>query len=189
MIVPMAIVALVGPLAGTGGAAPTPPTDTAPCARAQTRAAFDSFLAAFDRGDQAKLDSLFAAEPDFQWFSSSAPGPRVRQDAFDRQTLLAYFRARYRHGDRLRLVDFHFTGRSPHWSGFSFDLRRRSRDFRGGRWFRTTGKGAAVCDGGRARFIVLSIGGAIIGRRIEGSDSRARAAAIGPTGPTSVARP
>jgi hypothetical protein len=176
----MAIVALVAPLAGTGAAAPTPPTDTAPCARAQTRAAFDSFLAAFDGGDQAKLDSLFAAEPDFQWFSSGVPGPRVRHDAFDRHTLLAYFRARHRHGDRLWLLDFHFAGRSPRWSGFSFDLRRRSRDFRGGRWFRTTGKGAAVCDGGRARFIVLSIGGPITGRRIPISDSRPQVLALEP---------
>jgi hypothetical protein len=89
----------------------------------------------------------------------------VRHDAYDRRTLLSYFRARHRRGDRLRLVDFHFTSRSPHWSGFWFDLRRRSRDFRGGHWFRTMGKGAAVCSGGKARFIVMSIGGPITDRQ------------------------
>jgi hypothetical protein len=142
-----------------GAGADTPPTGTSPCTRAQTRAAFDSFLVAFDRGDHTTLDSLFAAEPDFQWFSSNAPGPRLGHDAYRRRTLPAYFRARHRRGDRLRLVDFHFMGKARHWSNFYFDLRRRSRGFRAGRWFATTGKGAAVCDGGRASFIVMSIGG------------------------------
>lgn len=153
------VVLVVAAIPPAAAGADTPPTDTSPCTRAQARAAFNAFLVAFDRGDYAKLDSLFVGEPDFQWFSSNAPGRRLNSTADDRDSLVPYFRARHRRGDRLRLLDFHFTGRSPHWSGFWFDLRRRSRDFRAGRWFPTTGKGAVVCDGGRASFIVMSIGG------------------------------
>jgi hypothetical protein len=154
----LVLAAALAVLAAVAGAA-TPPTDTSPCTRAQTRAAFDSFLVAFDRGDHATLDSLFAAEPDFQWFSSFSPGRRLDPAAEDRGTLVPYFRARHRRGDQLRLVDFHFTGKARRWSNFYFDLRRRSRGYRDGRWFPTTGKGAAVCDGARASFIVMSIGG------------------------------
>lgn len=147
--------------AAAGADAVAAPTDTSSCSRAQTRSAFGEFLSAFDRGHYARLDSLFAAPPDFQWFSSPAPGPRSGREARARDTLLSYFRARHRHHDRLRLLDFHFTGRTRHWSNFWFDLHRAAQGYRGGRWFAITGKGAAVCDGGAARFIVISLGGPI----------------------------
>lgn len=116
-----------------------------------------SFVAAFDRGSFAKLDALFAAEPAFQWYSSPAPGRRLGAEAKRRDTLIPYFRRRHAEGDRLRLLAFHWNGMSSHWSNFAFDLRRSEP--RGDGWFRTEGKGAAVCDEGDPRLIVLTLGG------------------------------
>ena len=96
------------------------PTDAPPCGRSPTRHGF----VAFDRGDYAKLDSLFATKPDFQWYSSPPPGRRLGRAAGDRDTLIPYIRRRHARHDRLCLLTFHFTGRARHWSNFWFELRR-----------------------------------------------------------------
>jgi hypothetical protein len=89
-----AAVVLLSSLA-TAGAAPA-----SSCAPEDALAAFTSFVAAFNRGDFARLDALFAQPPLFHWYSSNPPGLRRTAAAADRSTLIAYFRTRHRKRDR-----------------------------------------------------------------------------------------
>ena len=73
---------------------------------------------------------------------------------------MRYFRARHLRNDRLRLVSFRFNGNSGTLGHFDFRLRRSATDFRSGAWFGLVGKGASACDGARATFVVVSLGGA-----------------------------
>lgn len=132
---------------------------TSPCPRGQTRQALDSFVVAFNRGDYAALDSLFAQPPAFRWYSSQKLGQRIGAAAKRRGTLIPYFRTRHARQDRLRLLAFEFTGRAARWSNLSFEMRRSAADFRQGKWIESLAKGAVVCDGGSAQFIVMSLGG------------------------------
>ena len=133
------------------------------CASAETRAALASFVDAHNRGDSERLDSLFAEEPGFEWYSTSAPGERLGQEAKRRRTLIRYFERRHAAGDRFVLRSFGFNGNAAGHGGgygnFEMRLRRRVPGFRRGDWFRSWGKGAAICGGGDSvRFIVISLG-------------------------------
>lgn len=128
------------------------------CTAKEARAVFTDFLQAFNRGDGQKLDALFAEDPAFNWYSSSPPGRRLGAAAKTRATLLDYFRDRHRREDRLRLVEFQFTGS---WSGngnFGFEVRRSAADYEGGEWFQVFGKGACTCADKTPKLIVLSLG-------------------------------
>jgi hypothetical protein len=133
------------------------------CAPQAARAAFASFVGAFNRGSGQELDSLFATPPLFQWYSSNVPGLRSSTAAKNRGSLIAYFRARHRKHDRLRLVSFTFTGNSHGFGNFVFRMKRSAADYRQGEWFRLIGKGAAACSGPSSeqlvQFIVVSVGG------------------------------
>lgn len=146
-------------LGNQAGAAP--PTTTLPCERAETKAALRSFVVAFNGSDSAKLDALFAQEPDFQWYSTPNPGRRLGAAAKQRDTLVPYLRRRHANGDRFRLASFQWNGKSAHWSNFGFRMLRNEPDEEG--WFPTEGKGATICDEGKARFIVLTFGSRIPG--------------------------
>jgi hypothetical protein len=128
------------------------------CHSKDVRSALGAFADAYSRGDFATLDSLFAAKPEFQWYSTDAPGTRLRSGSKKRSTLIPYFEARHRKHDRFRLRSFKFNGNSPRWGNFQMTMRRRADEFRGGDWFGVFGKGAAICDGADVRFIVLSFG-------------------------------
>jgi hypothetical protein len=133
------------------------------CASPSVRSALASFVTAFNRGDAEQLDVLFTQPPQFQWYSSNAPGLRRAQAAKNRAGLLAYFRARHLERDRLRLASFTFTGNSPGYGNFVFRMKRSAADYRKGAWFGSIGKGSAVCSdlpGDQpVRFIVVSLGG------------------------------
>lgn len=158
-----AALALLASVLIAGAAAARPiaasPADTSPCTRAQAAAAFESFVAYFNRGAFAKLDALFAAEPAFQWYSSPHPGRRLGAGAKDRDTLIPYFRRRHASNDELRPFAFYFSGNSRRWSNFWFEALRRADGFDHGRWRGVIGKGAMVCERGSPRIIVLSLGG------------------------------
>jgi hypothetical protein len=136
----------------------TPPTGRSHCTGSKIRGALVSFTHVFNRGDDEGLDALVAPEPDFQWYSTPGPGRRLNVSAKRRDTLDAYFRRRHAADDRLRLTDFSFNGNGAHWGNFSFTTRHSAGDFRGGKSFVQGGKGAAVCDDGGTRFIVLTFG-------------------------------
>ena len=128
------------------------------CTAAETRAAFRSFVSAFNAGDYGRLDSVFAKAPGFGWFSSPRPGVRLNAAATRRDTLVRYFRSRHLKRDRLRVLSFRFNGGNG-VGNFEFKLRRSASDYRRAAWFGLIGKGAASCVGPRVQFIVVSLGG------------------------------
>jgi hypothetical protein len=138
-------------------AAPRDATERA-CARA-TASLVPRWIDAYNMGDIRRLDRIFAPADAFAWYSSPAPGVRLRAAAKDRSTLLPYFLDRHRAGDRLRLVHWQFNSRRSRddEGGFEFTLRRRTRDYRGGRAFTLQGKGSIAC--ARRQISVISLGG------------------------------
>jgi hypothetical protein len=126
-----------------------------PCTGKGVKRLMDSFLSAFSDGDLNKLDSLFAQEPDFQWYSVKGPGERLREAALDRGTLISYFDTRHRSGERLALRRFRFNGYSQELGHFDYDLTRsgvaRAE-------MRYSGKGAAICRASGDVIAVWSMG-------------------------------
>jgi hypothetical protein len=135
------------------------------CSGRAVRAAVGDFAAAYNAGMYARLEARFAREPEFRWYSVNGPGVRTGADAYDRDSLLAYFRDRHRHRDRLRLVSMKFNGNSNGFGNFEIRFERRAADYRSGRPFRLVGKGAALCADAPAvmaaqvRFAAMSLGG------------------------------
>ena len=125
------------------------------CAVIPTRTIWLAFVHAFSSGNYRWLDALFAQEPDFVWYSSNFPGLRNGTAAFDRRTLIAYFRTRHVQRDRLRSLSFVYHGDG----NFTYRLLRSANDYKAGAWFRLIGKGAASCAGGQAHLTVVSVGG------------------------------
>jgi hypothetical protein len=145
-----AVLALLAVSAGTSVA--SPPSH---CTGPALRATLVTFSASLNRGDFAALDAVFAEKPDFQWYSTDH---RVGQAAKRRDTLIPYFERRHSKGERLGLARFRFTGNSPRYGNFEMTMRRSIPSVRGGRWLPVPGKGAAVCEGGSIRLIVMSFG-------------------------------
>ena len=138
--------------AAGGSAAPS-----STCERSATRATLDRFVAAFNRGDVRTVDKLFGAIGVFRWYSTTAPGERRGEAAYNRQTLVPYLRARVRAGERLRLVGFRFNAESARSLGHvNGTLRRRARGY-AARTFAY--KGAADCSSGHPVLIVWSMAG------------------------------
>jgi hypothetical protein len=158
----LTVIALV--LAAAAGAPDSGSAAASGCDPAAIRAAFSSFVSAYNRGDSVRLDALFANPPAFRWYSSNAPGLRRTAAAKNRGSLAAYFRSRHREGDRLRLVGLTFTGNDAGGHGnFVFRLKRAASDYRRGSPFGLIGKGAAVCSENPSaepvQFVVVSLGG------------------------------
>ena len=139
---------------------PVAPAGASACTPSEVQSAFSSFISAFDRGDSARLNLLFAGPGSFGWYSSSPPGRRFSPRAERRDTLIAYFRSRHAAHDQIRIASFQFNGNSPGYGNFQYGLRRSAAHFRAGAWFVIAGKGAAICNGKRVRFIVMSLGAA-----------------------------
>jgi hypothetical protein len=154
-----AVVALVRIASSAGGAPQSQELEAGVCRARVVRALVSEFVEAFNRGDEVELDRLFEQPPKFRWYSSGAPGRRLRTAAHRRDTLIAYFRSRHRHGDTLRLESFRFVRGSGGIGHFGATFRRSADDFRGGRSFVIPGKGAALCPVQGARFFVMSLGG------------------------------
>lgn len=129
-----------------------------PCESQPIGAALADFVRAFDAGNYRRLNALFAGPSWFRWYSSSAPGQRLRANAQNRATLIRYFRARHRKVDRFQLVSFQFNGNSNGYGNFIWKMRRSASDFRSGAWFKIEAKGAALCRGKSVSFIVMSLG-------------------------------
>jgi len=126
------------------------------------RRTLGAFVRAYNEGDFRRLDRLFSRAR-FVWYSSSGPpGERVRAEALRRDTLIAYFRERHGHGDRLALSGFRFNSyeRERVLGHFEISARRRADDFRDGAWFEIVGKGALDCSKPPVTIAVLSLGSA-----------------------------
>jgi hypothetical protein len=129
------------------------------CDVATTRALLAAFVGAYNRGDLRRLDRLFSRDR-FLWYSAGEPGARLRKAAFNRRTLMSYFRERHRRGDRLVLTASRFNGydRARDLGHFELRARRRADDFRAGRWFEVAAKGAVDCAAPPIGLAVLSLG-------------------------------
>jgi hypothetical protein len=135
-----------------------PPSDVADCAPGESRLVVERFVAAFNARNLPALDRVFAPADTFNWFSSGAPGVRRGAAAHDRSTLIAYFKARQRQGEKLRLVRFQGNGNSNGYANFQFRLERRARNLAPTVY---QGKGAAICATIGDTISVWSLGGAV----------------------------
>jgi hypothetical protein len=145
--------AAVGAL-GTSSLATAP--STAPCSAAATEELVNRFVRNYAAGRIVVIMRMWAPEPRFQWFSAGKPRERSGREARNRATLAAYFRARIRARERLRLTRLgagydakrhivHFGGKLIRSAR---DMRRRPpQDF----------KGAADCVSRHPTFIVWSV--------------------------------
>jgi hypothetical protein len=131
------------------GSAPTAAAGQ-PCDERGSRKLVASFISAFNRGDVQRLDALFARGMWWRWYSvSSAPGRRIRTAAYNRMTLVKYFRARHKRHERLELRSFQINGRSLGYLNFEYELLRRADDMKAPLPRPYVGKGAMSCFAGR----------------------------------------
>ncbi|HEX2240461.1 MAG TPA: nuclear transport factor 2 family protein [Actinomycetota bacterium] len=97
------------------------------CDRQSVAALVRNFVNAYNKGDAERLDSMWASEPDFEWYSVS-PDERERDDAYQRETLIPYFRERHQLGDRLRLKTLRVGPEDDQGNfGIGYRLHRRSQ--------------------------------------------------------------
>jgi hypothetical protein len=139
------------------------------CTSREVRHLVANFIHAFNTGQNARLDALFAKDdhdgdagtPSFQWYSIGPPGARYGRAAYDRSTLIRYFGIRHKHRERLRLVWMSGGGDANGYFGFGFHIYRQARDLRRPGTFE--GKGAAICASTRAQIAVWSVGQRLAG--------------------------
>lgn len=114
-----------------------------PCASTEVRTLVRRVVAAFNSGNLAAVDELFARKR-YRWYSTTTPGspdPVV----IERRSLPAYVAGRHALGERLRLRSVRITGNShasPPYGNFVFSLVRSADDLEPTRY---DGKGAAYC--------------------------------------------
>jgi hypothetical protein len=136
----------------------TPLPDAEDCAAGEARAVVLRFVAAFNARNIPALDRVFAPAESFNWYSTGAPGRRLGAAAHDRSTLIAYFSARHRQGEKLRLVRFRGGGNANGYAHFQFLLERRARLLRPTVY---EGKGAVICAASGDTISVWSVGGPV----------------------------
>jgi hypothetical protein len=127
------------------------------CTPAEVQSVVQRFVRAFNAGDSRRLDRLFAREPGFEWYSTDAPGERLRGAAYDRATLLRYFARRHARDERLELRSFQVNGNTEAagiepYGNFQYKLVRSARDLAPTHYL---GKGAARCYASRPDVIFV----------------------------------
>lgn len=102
------------------------------------------FVHAFNAGNERALQHLWAQRGEgFKWYSTDAPGQRLRREAKDRVGLGQYFARRHVAGEALHLTSFQFNGNTAGHGNFQYTLIRSAADLPPTAYI---GKGAAVCD-------------------------------------------
>jgi ketosteroid isomerase-like protein len=143
----IALASLIG--AAMFGSAPAAPVG-ASCNEQGSRELVARFITAFNRGDVRRLDAVFARGMWWRWYSvGTAPGKRIQRTAYNRTTLIKYFRARHKQHERLRLLSFQYNGRSDGYVHFQYELLRSADDMRAPLPRTYVGKGAISCWAGR----------------------------------------
>jgi hypothetical protein len=131
------------------------PEEPSACAAADVEALAGRFVDAFNRGDLGELDMVFAREPQFEWYSTNAPGERLLPIAMDRPSLVPYFSERHTRGERLTLRTFRFNGNTTGartYGNFEYTLTRQADDLTPTAY---QGKGAALCYRNRPDAIIV----------------------------------
>jgi hypothetical protein len=120
------------------------------CDEQGTRELVGRFITAFNRGDTTRLDRLFARGVWWRWYAvGTAPGKRIQSAAYNRNTLVKYFRARHKKHERLVLLSFQYNGRANGYAHFQYELLRRADDMNAPMPRTYVGKGAMSCWAGR----------------------------------------
>jgi len=113
------------------------------------------FITAFNRGEVKTLDRLFARGTWWRWFAvGTAPGRRIQGAAYNRKTLVKYFRTRHGKHERLQLQYLQYNGLSAGYGHFQFQVLRKADDMATPVLY--IGKGAMSCFTGN--FAVWSMG-------------------------------
>jgi hypothetical protein len=130
------------------------------CDVASLRTTLAGFARAYNRGNYRRLDRLFSRER-FIWYTASGPDRHLRGSKGNRETLIPYFRARHRSGDRLEISSYRFNGydRQRDLGHFELAGRRRADDIRDGEWVPMAGKGALDCSKPTVTLAVLLVEG------------------------------
>ena len=137
---------------------PPPPEPEQPtlCTAGEVETLVRRFIDAFNAGDLRALDALFAREPEFEWYSTDAPGERFRSLAKDRPSLVPYFAGRHALGEELTLRSFRFNGNTSRalrpYGNFEYGLTRSAEDLQPTPYY---GKGATFCYGTRSDVIFV----------------------------------
>ena len=142
-------------IAAGATASPTASQGSRDCAPTEARTTFDSFVRAFNRGDDAALERLIAPTRSFVWFSVSGAGRRLGDRSKDRSTLVRYFATRHLLRDRLSDTSFSGGGNANGYAHFGFLLTRSADDELPARY---EGKGAVICDDSGDTIAVWSMG-------------------------------
>lgn len=131
-------------------------TDAHAAQSCAARPVVNAFIAAFTAGDLARLEDLFATESEgWVWYFVNDPaGQRLGAASRLRGTLDRYFAERIKQHEELRLLRFEDSGNG----NFTFVVRRRADDLRGGTPVRRVGKGWVSCSDGTIG--VWGLGGA-----------------------------
>jgi hypothetical protein len=148
-----AVIASFCTSAGSRAAGPAPGV----CTAAETRSAVSAFVRAFNRGDNPRLNRVWARRGDFQWYTTVQREPRIAHAVFSRARLLPYFAARHRQRERLAVVRFRFNGTSGGYGHFEYRLECEALDLNAeNRVY--DGKGAVTCARRPAALAVWSMG-------------------------------
>jgi hypothetical protein len=121
---------------------PPEPEQPTFCTAAEVETLIRRFIDAFNTGDLRALNAVFAREPQFEWYSTDAPGERLHAAASDRSSLLPYFAGRHALSERLTLRSFKFNGNGSGYGNFEYSLTRSAEDLRPTPYH---GKGASFC--------------------------------------------
>jgi hypothetical protein len=125
------------------------------CTAEEVETLVGRFVGAFGKGDVDELDGIFAHEPEFEWYSTDAPGERLTPVANDRPSLVPYLRDRHALGEKLTLHSFTFNGNTTgtrRYGNFVYTLTRRASDLDPTPY---RGKGAALCYRNRSDVIFV----------------------------------
>ena len=97
--------AVVATSVGSDGAGSSPEGSVRrACTADATKGLVRAFVRGYDHGQVKAIERMWAHVPRFQWFSAGPPGARLGQRAYDRSTLVAYFRSRVRAKEQIRLT-------------------------------------------------------------------------------------
>jgi hypothetical protein len=126
------------------------------CASAEVGSVVVRFVDAFNAGNLARLDRLFARKPDFRWYATDAPGRRFFPISRDRAGLIHYFARRHGRGERLELRSLSINGntdaRPKPYGNFDYRLVRSADDLSPTNY---QGKGALHCYRSRQDAIIV----------------------------------
>jgi hypothetical protein len=129
-----ALVLAAAGLSAVSGSASDVSAAPAPCTGASAEQAFQTFLTAFNRGDQRALRQAVAPASQFQWYSVGGPDGRyTMQQAARYSTLFAYFQERHRRHERMQQTQFRWYGLEQGlrpggvlFGGIAFTVRRQA---------------------------------------------------------------